>query len=178
MHAFTLSAALFAAVSAATNVVTFKSLDGVSRTVYITPNAGIEGPDPVAVAAGASVDVELVEGFVGNAYAIHDGAEIAAGMLAEFNFQGWNDLTYFDVSAIINSSDVDNISEMYPADEPSTPTSGCSSWPCDNAYYIWDDVQTKSTDQVHLIVTLSTNNYAASSKRASENVGRRFLERI
>ncbi|EFX02803.1 DNAse1 protein [Grosmannia clavigera kw1407] len=178
MHSFTLSAALFAAVSAATNIVTFKSLDNVDRTVYITANAGIQGHDPVTVSAGTSVDVELVDGFVGNAYAIHSGSSNNVGMLAEFNFQGWNDLTYFDVSAIINSADVDNVSEMYPYGESSSPVSGCTSWPCNNAYYHADDVQTKSTSQTHLIVTLSKNNYAAISKRETESVGRRFLERI
>jgi hypothetical protein len=32
--------------------------------------------------------------------------------------------------------------------------SGCEEFPCDNAYYLPDDVQTKTTSEDHLITTL------------------------
>lgn len=176
MYAFTLSAALFAAASAATNIITFQSLDDVDRIIYSTGNAGYTAPDPVTVAAGSSVDVEFSEGFVGNSYAIHSNATNNAGMLAEVQFQGWNGLTYFDVSAIVDSSDVDNVKEMYPASSPSTPVSGCTTFPCNNAYYLSDDVQTKTTEQTHLIVTLSKNG--VSSKRSAEDSEKTFDRRF
>ncbi|OAA64432.1 DNAse1 protein [Niveomyces insectorum RCEF 264] len=165
----------FAVAASAANVITFQSLDSTDRTVYVTPSAGVEGPQPVDVPGGASVDVTFVEGFLGNAYAVKKGAANTPGMLAEVNFNGWNGLTYFDVSAIVDPNDKDNVKEMYPADGSKTPVSGCSNFPCNNAYYQPDDIQTKSTDQTHLIVTLGQNNGAASKRAEHTDVGRNFV---
>lgn len=160
------AAALALAVAAqAQNTMTFVSTDDVDRTIYITPSAGVEGMDPVTVAAGASVAVNFASGFIGNAYAVIEGQDNVPGMLAEVNFQGWGDMTYFDVSAIVNPNDVDNVHLMYPAASPNTPVSGCNPFPCNNAYYLPDDVQTKVTDQTSIIVTLGSGSTNATTKR-------------
>ncbi|CAK7239772.1 MAG: hypothetical protein STHCBS139747_001207 [Sporothrix thermara] len=170
------AALAFAASAQATNLMTFVSTDDVDRTIYITPSAGVVGPEPVDVPGGATVAVEFVEGFIGNAYAVAAGSANVPGMLAEVNFQGWGGMTYFDVSAIVNPNDVDNIRLMYPADAPHTPVSGCDPFPCNNAYYLPDDVQTKVTDQTNIIVTLGTGSVNATTKRDvnSFNNGRNF----
>ncbi|CAK7205051.1 hypothetical protein SEUCBS139899_007815 [Sporothrix eucalyptigena] len=158
------------AISAqAQNTVTFVSTDSVDRTIYITPSEGVEGMDPVTVAAGATVAVNFASGFIGNAYAVQSGAENTPGMLAEVNFQGWGGMTYFDVSAIVNPNDVDNVRLMYPAASPNTPISGCDPFPCNNAYYLPDDVQTKVTDQTNIIVTLGGGSSNATTKRDINN---------
>lgn len=170
------AAFLFAAVAAAQNTITFQSQDNVGRTVYVTANAGLAAIAPVYVAAGASVDVNFVEGWIGNAYAVQDGQPNVPGMLAEVNFNSWGGLTFFDVSAIVNPNDKDNVKEMYPADAPQTPTSGCTVFPCNNCYYAPDDIQTKSTSQTHLIVTLGGNGTAAKrSVENSKSVARAFV---
>lgn len=167
-----------AGVALADNIVTFKSLDGLQRTIYVTPNAGVEGVDPFVVPAGGSADVHLVDGFIGNAYAVIDGQANAPGMLAEFNFQGWNGVTFFDVSAIVNPNDLNNVKEMYPAGSPNSPVSGCSYFPCNNAYYLPDDIQTKSTDQTHLIVTLGGNGVSKrDNAEDSKTFARNLVER-
>ena len=84
------------------------------------------------------------------------------GMLAEFCYDGWNGIHYFDVSAIVDPNDVDNVSEMWPQSDPSN-TSGCKSFPCNNAYVLPDDIQTKTTKDSHIIVTLGMNG--GGSKR-------------
>lgn len=159
------AALALAATAQAQNTLTFVSTDNIDRTVYITPSAGVASMDPVSVVAGATVAVNFVTGFIGNAYAVTTGDENVPGMLAEVNFQGWDGSTYFDVSAIVNPSDTNNVMLMYPADAPSTPVSGCNPFPCNNAYYLPDDVQTKVTDQTNLIVTLGGGSTNATAKR-------------
>ncbi|KAL1903193.1 hypothetical protein Sste5346_000478 [Sporothrix stenoceras] len=159
------AALALAATAQAQNTLTFVSTDNVDRTIYITPSEGVEGMDPVTVAAGATVAVNFATGFIGNAYAVQEGKENVPGMLAEVNFQGWGGSTYFDVSAIVNSADTDNVMLMYPAEAPSTPISGCNPFPCNNAYYLPDDVQTKVTEQTNIIVTLGGGNTNATAKR-------------
>lgn len=76
-------------------------------------------------------------------------------------FQGWNDLTYFDVSAIVNPSDHDGVKQMYPATELEAKVkaaiSGCLVFPCATAYYLPDDIQTVTTKETDIIVTLGNS---------------------
>lgn len=169
MVSFRSTAAVFGLVAAAQaeNILRFVSTDSTDRTIYVTPNAGVEGVDPVSVAAGATVDVTLCESFIGNAYSISSGADNVPGMLAEVNFQGWNGYTYFDVSAIVDAADHDGVHMMYPA-EAQTPTSGCETFPCNNAYYLADDVQTKTTTETVIIVTLGSGSNSTTAKRSDE----------
>ncbi|KAJ9148302.1 hypothetical protein NKR23_g5057 [Pleurostoma richardsiae] len=156
-----------AALVSATNTVTFVSLDDVDRTIYWTGNSGSSSIEDTAVAGGQNVTVEVPESWVGNFYSVSSGKENTPGMLGEIAFNSWGDITFFDVSAIVNPNDVNGVSEIYPASAPYTPVSGCKTWPCDNAYYASDDVQTKSTSDTDLICTLSTNGLSA---RAAEPV--------
>lgn len=142
------SAALASAAS-----VTFWTLDDVQRTIYFTPNPGSAELEPVVVNNSEKKVVEFPDVYVGNFYAIADGDENVPGMLGEINFSGWIGLTYFDVSAIVDPSDHNNIKQMWPA-ETKTPMSGCETFPCDNCYWLPDDVQTKVTHEVDLITTL------------------------
>lgn len=162
-----------AGAAAATNTVQFVSTDSVGRTIYFTPSSGPE-MDPVTVPAGQTVSVTFADGYIGNAYAVKDGATATAGMLAEFTFQGWNDLTYFDVSAIVDPSDTDNIKTIYPANSPNTPVSGCTSFPCNNAYYHPDDIQTKSSDQTEFIVTLGSGSSSKRDVNGLADTGKNF----
>ncbi|KAG7130867.1 hypothetical protein HYQ45_010410 [Verticillium longisporum] len=155
-----------AALVAATNTVTFVSTDQTDRTIYFTPNAGYPEVAPVEVPAGQSIKSEVPQSWIGNWYSVSVGADNIPGMLGEVAFQGWNDLTYFDVSAIVTPGDHDGVHEMWPA-QGHTPTSGCAEFPCNNAYYLWDDVQTKTTPETDLICTLGTG---ASPLNAGEEV--------
>lgn len=162
-----------AALVAATNTVTFLSLDDDDRTVYFTPSAGFEEIESVQVSAGDKVTTEIPTGWIGNWHSITTGKENQPGMLGEVAFQGWNGLTYFDVSAIVDPNDHNGVKEMYPANSQA-PTSGCEQFPCDNAYYLWDDVQTKVTGETDLICTLG-NGASPLSARDSNSVKRDFV---
>jgi hypothetical protein len=140
-----------AAVSAAS--VTFWTLDDVERTIYFTPNPGSEEIESVTVSNKQKKKVEFPDVYVGNFYAVPKGSENVPGMLGEINFSGWGGLTYFDVSAIVDPSDHSNVKQMWPA-KGKSPMSGCEKFPCDNCYWLPDDVQTKTTEEVDLITTL------------------------
>lgn len=139
-----------ASLVSANNLVTLKSMDSTDRTVVWTGSSTIAD---TLVPAGKSVNVTIPIGYNGNAYSYSTGAENIPGMLAEFAFNSYAGATYFDVSAIVNAEDKSGVYQMYPADTES-PISGCTSFACNNAYYRPDDIQTKSTDSTHIIVTL------------------------
>ncbi|KAF6787096.1 DNase1 protein [Colletotrichum musicola] len=146
-----------AALAAATNSITFKSLDDDSRTVYFVPSIGHEEIEKLKLDGHAATKVEFPQGWIGNWFSVTEGAEVKPGMLGEVTFNGWNGMTYFDVSAIVNPGDHAGVKMMYPL-ESKTPTSGCDNYPCpDKAYYQWDDVQTRVTDETELVCTFGNN---------------------
>lgn len=152
--------ALTAATLASANSMIFQNQDDTKRTIIITPSEGHAQISSVEVEGHGEVKVDFPQGWIGNAYSISEGQDNTPGMLAEVTFQGWNDLTYFDVSAIVDPSDHDGVKMMYPVSQASAASlssfSGCKVFPCNNAYYQPDDIQTASTSEVDLIVTLGT----------------------
>ncbi|KXJ93218.1 hypothetical protein Micbo1qcDRAFT_203330 [Microdochium bolleyi] len=163
-----------AATMVSANSIKFLNQDGTQRTVYFTPAAGQATIDSVVIAAHSDATVEFPHGWIGNAHAVEDGQENRGfGMLAEVAFDGWLGKTYFDVSAIVDANDHTNVKMMYPADDQSI-TSGCESFPCNNAYYLPDDVQTKVTEEKNLITTLGAASVAARDVNL-ETVGRNFV---
>ncbi|KAI5461361.1 hypothetical protein BGZ63DRAFT_424255 [Mariannaea sp. PMI_226] len=145
-----------AATSVVANKVTFVTLDSAVRTIYFTSSNGFN-IDPVTVSSSEETTVDFPDTYIGNFYAVKEGGSNAPGMLGEVTFGGWNGATYFDVSAIVNPDDKDNVKQMWPA-ESKSPISGCEHFPCNDAYYLPDDVQTKVTNEVHLITTLGGGN--------------------
>lgn len=167
-----LAIAALASVASAANTVTFKSMDGTDRTVVWTGTAAIKD---TLVPAGHNISISVPTGWTGNAYAYTTGGTNKPGMLAEFAFNSWGSSTYFDVSAIVDPEDRSGVYQMYPADTEE-PMSGCQTFACGNAYYMPDDVQTKSTTSNHIVVTLGAGPMAVSTKRdASENHPREAL---
>ncbi|RYO86743.1 hypothetical protein DL766_001603 [Monosporascus sp. MC13-8B] len=172
MHfAPTLAAVAFcAATLVSANSMTFVSLDDTKRTVYVTPDAGHAHIDPVELGGHCEVKIEFPQGWIGNAYTVSEGKENVPGMLAEAAFQGWGGLTYYDVSAIVDPNDHDGVKEMYPASqagaEVKSSFSGCKVFPCPTAYYLPDDIQTVSTDETDLIVTVG--NYGDQERREED----------
>lgn len=159
-----------ATLASATNYVTFVSMDSTDRTIVWTGTSSIDNTD---VPGNQNVTIEVPVSWVGNAYSVSSGKDLGTpGMLAEFAWNSYADATYFDVSAIVDPDDTEGVYQMYPV-ESQDPISGCWSFACSNAYYLSDDVQTKSTDSNHIIVTLGAgtidNSETASSKREFEN---------
>lgn len=159
-----------ATLASATNYITFASMDSTDRTIVWTGTSTIENTD---VPAGQNVTVEVPTGWTGNTYSVSSGKDLGTpGMLAEFAWNSYADATYFDVSAIVDPNDQEGVYQMYPVDTQD-PVSGCWSFACANAYYLPDDVQTKSTTSNHIVVTLGAgmidDSTTTSSKREVEN---------
>ncbi|KAL0943999.1 DNase1 protein [Colletotrichum truncatum] len=166
-----------AAFAVAGNTITFQSLDEVDRTIYFVANAGLEKLEAVEIPGKANLTVDIPQAWIGNWYSISKGQENIPGMLGEVAFNGWNDLTYFDVSAIVNPNDHDGVKKMYPASSK-TPISGCDFFPCNEAYYLPDDVQTKVTHETDIVCTLGKNGVTSIVGRdieETESVKRDFV---
>ena len=144
-------AAAASAVNAA--AVTFKTLDDVTRQIIFTPSPGSPEIESVTVSSAQDTTVQFPDHYEGNFYAVTEGSEDKPGMLGELLFGGWMGFTYFDVSAIVDPNDKNGVKQMWPANTKE-PMSGCESFPCNNAYYLPDDVQTKVTHEDHIITTL------------------------
>jgi hypothetical protein len=172
----TVAAALLAAVAQADNIVTFKSMDGVDRSVYFTPAPGHSWPAVLSVPAGQSVDQPFEYGWEGNWYAVKTGDRPVPGMLGEVKFNAFENKVFYDVSAIVNPNDWDNVSELYPIEDPNKPVSGCRQFPCAFAYYAPDDVQTRVSPSEHLVCTLGMNG-AATERRDIEEDNEPFFDR-
>ena len=148
-----------ASVSAAS--VTFWALDDITRTVYFTGNPGTPDMEPVIVPGGTNKTVQFSEQYIGNFYAVEDGKENLPGMLGEVSFSSWGGETFFDVSAIVNPADHNNVRQMWPLNVD-TVFSGCNPFPCNHAYYHPDDVQTQATSETELMCTLGSGHTGLS----------------
>ncbi|KAI0011108.1 DNase1 protein [Xylariaceae sp. FL0662B] len=181
MHFFSQIAAfaVAAATMARANSITFINQDDTTRRVVFTPSAGHEAVESIDVPGNDQAKVEFPASWIGNAYSVSEGAADTPGMLAEVTFQGWNDLTYFDVSAIVNAADHDGVKQLYPASQLSanvkTTLSGCLVFPCSTAYYHPDDIQTVSTQETDLICTLGSAADLSSREVGPELFPRNYV---
>jgi hypothetical protein len=180
MYFSKIASVLSLAAMAAAGSITFQSTDSTTRTIYFTANAGLAALPPVQVLGGDTVEVSFPTNWIGNCYSVSDGAPNTPGMLAEVAFDSWGGQTFYDVSAIVNPNDLEGVHTLYPTDDPNEPISGCPVFPCDNAYYLPDDVQTKAAATDSLTCTLGSNS-AVSKREASGNeypaFPRHFVER-
>ncbi|KAK3685973.1 hypothetical protein B0T22DRAFT_482889 [Podospora appendiculata] len=155
-----------ASVVSAANTIQFTNQDDIPRRIIFTTNPGHRKPADLYVSARSQVTQKVDHGWQGNLYAIPQGAPDKAGMLAEFTFNGFEGQTFFDVSAIVNPYDHNNVKQIWPVKEPDN-ISGCNPFPCDRAYYAPNDQQTRTTWENDFIVTLGTpDNFRASFVRA------------
>ncbi|RCI16463.1 hypothetical protein L249_2089 [Ophiocordyceps polyrhachis-furcata BCC 54312] len=137
--------------------ITFWTLDSVQRTIYFTQNPGSAQMVPMTVTPFRNTTMSFPDGWAGNFYAVANGEYNRPGMLGEVQFSGWLGKTYFDVSAIVDGTDQHNVKQMWPR-MAQTPMSGCEVFPCNNCYWLPDDIQTKVTDETDLMATLGTGS--------------------
>jgi hypothetical protein len=154
---FTIVLASLAALASSANTVQFINQDEITRTIYFTQQEGLPSINPTTIAGLANYTVEFPTGWIGNYYSVSEGAPVVPGMLGELRWNGWNELNWFDVSAIVNPNDLNGVKTIAPQGS-GTPYSGCESYVdgCDNAYYTPEEDQTKSTTECDLVCTLGT----------------------
>ncbi|KAI1391431.1 uncharacterized protein F4822DRAFT_427283 [Hypoxylon trugodes] len=179
MRFFTQIAAFAAATATlvSANTITLINQDGTTRNAVFTTNLNSVLLKTVTVAGNSQQVVDIPEGWAGNLYAVAQGEPEVPGMLAEITFQGWNDFTYFDVSAIVKPGDTTNVKQVYPKtqlESTKTLVSGCALFPCATAYYHPEDIQTVVTSETDLIVTLGTSDNVASREVNPNLVARHY----
>lgn len=156
MLLYKLLAPLSAASLVAANTITFVSLDEHDRTIFSKHKTKCTNDDhglcsdvsladiaPVNVPGLAQINVELPSGWEGNFYSVPGGTPDRTGMLAEIRSQGFENGSYYDVSAIENPNDNVGVKQFWPAHDPNAEVSGCIQFPCPYTYYHPNDLQTK-----------------------------------
>lgn len=172
------AALVLASLASATNLVTFVNQDNTTRNIVFTAEAdlGLAAIPNLVIEGMATANQTLPDGFIGNAYSYNNGSENVPGMLAEFRFGGFDDLTFFDVSSIVNATDTEGVKLIVPAGmnmtSAETPVSGCmrSTTLCANQYNAPDDIATKATSATHLMVYLGNAVSKRSSRRSAAEV--------
>ncbi|KAK4159370.1 hypothetical protein QBC43DRAFT_327360 [Cladorrhinum sp. PSN259] len=170
-----LQSVLLLAASMAVNAakVTFINQDDVPRTLIFTPSVANGHPylPDLNVAPYQTVSMDFPWDWEGNWYAITQGAPRETGMLGEVKFAGFDGITFFDVSGIVNAEDHHNVKKMYPA-HSKEPQSGCDVFWCANVYWHSEDKQTQATRENHLITTLGDR--PQDRLDASRSIGNKF----
>jgi hypothetical protein len=179
---FTYAAIVAALVStaAAVNTMQFVNQDSTARTIYFTSNPGMETIEPLTINGTQTANQTFAEGWTGNFYSVSEGAVNKPGMLGEVAWNSWNGITFFDVSAIVDPTDVNGVKQIFPSEETET-ISGCESFPCAHVYVLPDDIQTKSTSTTSLVCLLgsapvSTRRRGAVAEAARDIVVKRAAE--
>lgn len=169
-----------AVLVSADNTITFISQDSLDRTVYFTGNPESAPVAPLRVEGLTNKTAHIPDNWVGNYYSVIDGQPNKPGMLGEFAFNAWGGHNFFDVSAIVDPNDWNNVKKIWPVDEEE-PFSGCELFPCNFAYYLPDDLQTKSSTKSDFYCTLGTREHLDISERSlhedsSPSYGREYVE--
>jgi len=163
------AAALASTAIAQLNTVLFQNVDSTPKTIKFTAGAGSEPIEPLYIDGLASESQTFPPHWGGNWYSFGEGAQDEPGMLGEALFQGYNDLTYFDVSSIVNPNDIEGVKMVYPQSGnykvDVAQASGCletlansygKTTGCSNQYNAPDDVATMSTVLTSLICVIGT----------------------
>ena len=155
------------ATLAAANSANFVNQDGTIRHVVFTPSEGFAQIDELTVPGNSQATVEFPSGWNGNAYSYDDGQANVPGILAEFAFNGYAGVNFFDISSIVNPQATDGIIMMYPT-QTKTPVSGCLTTACSNQYNQPDDVATQAASESDF--TLILGQRIQSARRSVSDI--------
>jgi len=161
------AATALASMATAQNIVKFVNQDNIPKTIVFTANAGLAPIAPVTLAGNAVIEQPIPNGWIGNWYTYNKGADNKPGMLGEVNFQGWNGLTYFDVSGIVHPHDGQGVKMLYPTENPDN-NSGCQHAGdayCDNMYNRPNDIATKTSPRTHFTCLVGKKSGSNSNTR-------------
>jgi len=142
------------------NTVTYLNQDSLNRTIIFTPSAGASELPNICVGGYGTIMQTFPFGWNGNWYTVvtEEGDLSKPGMLGEITFDGWGGFVYYDVSTIVDPTDVNNVKQIFPKDA-NVPLAGCTEFPCADTlvYNVFnDDLATKSSAETDYICTLGT----------------------
>ncbi|KAF7954639.1 hypothetical protein EAE96_005758 [Botrytis aclada] len=147
----------FSAVVSGRNTIHFKALDNVPRIISFTSHPECADIEEIHHRGGEDFMIEMPPYWAGTVMArLYGGVHPINRAIAEFKWQGFEGKTHYDASAVDNHTDNTGVHWVYPAGLGHIPEarSGCTVFPCDNAYLLWDDVQTRVTYQTDMVVEI------------------------
>jgi len=185
VNTFLLAASALATLASAINTVQFVNQDNTTRNIVFTSQEDLNMPKiPNLVVSGMqTANQTFPTGWTGNFYSYNEGAEDVPGMLGEVRFDGWDGITFYDVSAIVRSIDTEGIKQMYAlGTNPLKSTSAVSGCPtavgkCLNQYNNWDDVATQASKSSALVCTLG-NPTVVARRQNTRLYPRSFLNAV
>jgi hypothetical protein len=136
---------------ASANSIIFVSRDATDRTVCFYSAPGHPTPPSTLVPGKGTVHVAMPfawEGAFQTSFKSSDCGPV--GIRGEVRFNGFEDKTFYDVSAIDALNDNSSVKFLYPQSGQGVK-SGCDHFPCDGAYKKPDDLQTQVTGETDLI---------------------------
>ncbi|KAJ8070152.1 hypothetical protein OCU04_000544 [Sclerotinia nivalis] len=139
------------------NTVLFWNPDPKNRTIYFSPNLGsAEIPNQhVASSMVSTTVVTFPQGWGGSFKSVFPQEDQSAPkIIVEIQFQGWQGLTYYDISAVNNCCDNSGVRYISPSN--GGPTSGCftAPFPCGDSYSKPGNIQVKSSAKVDFVCAL------------------------
>ncbi|KAF7889481.1 uncharacterized protein EAF02_001896 [Botrytis sinoallii] len=141
------------------NTIEFLSFDKEDRVITFTSHPQCEDLADIHHKGGENFTIEIPLNWGGTVIARkYDAVHPIHRVQAEFQWQGFEGKTHYDASAIDNRTDNSGIRFVYPAGQADVYElrSGCTVYPCDNAYLLPDDVQTKVTRQTDMVIEIGT----------------------
>ncbi|TGO51512.1 hypothetical protein BOTNAR_0353g00040 [Botryotinia narcissicola] len=139
------------------NTIEFVACDNEDRIISFTSHVQCEDIEDIHHKGGENFTIEIPLNWGGTVMAKKHGAVHPIHRIqAEFQWQGFEGKTHYDASAITNQTDNSGIRFVYPAGQGDVyeARSGCTVYPCDNAYLQPDDVQTKVTRQTDMLIEI------------------------
>ncbi|KAF5873226.1 putative dnase1 protein [Botrytis fragariae] len=139
------------------NTIHFISFDDVDRIIAFTSHAHCEDIEDIHHKGGENFTIEMPQNWGGTVMAKkYDAVVPIHRVQAEIQWQGFEGKTHYDASAITNHTDNSGIRFIYPAGQGDVyeTRSGCTVYPCDNAYLQPDDEQTKVTYQTDMVIEI------------------------
>ncbi|CAG8971083.1 hypothetical protein HYALB_00009683 [Hymenoscyphus albidus] len=136
---------------ASANSIIFVSRYTTDRTVcwYSAPGSAII--PQIAVPRKGTVYVPIPEGWEGAWQTSKSATDCGpVDIRGEVKFNGFEDKSWYDVSAIDNLTNNEGVYWLYPQSGNGVH-SGCEKFPCDTSYNRPDDKQTQVTDEKDLI---------------------------
>ena len=141
---------------ASANSIIFVSRDDQPRYICYYSAPDHDTPAPTLVPGKATIHVPIPLGYEGafqtasspNDCGVRGKGKV--GIRGEVKFNGMEDKTFYDVSAIDNLTDNTGIKFLYPSSGTGV-RHGCNKFPCNNAYNHAQDIQTQVTLEKDLI---------------------------
>jgi hypothetical protein len=153
-----LTSILFATLAtlgfASANSIIFLSRDKTDRFVCFYAAPGHATPVTQRVPDKSTVAIPIPQDWEGAWQTSFSATNCGpVGIRGEVKFNGFEDKTFYDVSAIDAQNDNSGVKFLY-AQSGQGVKSGCEHFPCSRSYNKWDDVQTQVTEETDLIIEI------------------------